>query len=284
MNAEAFSQTVGATPTVSWEAAVGRLRADPAQRALVEACFYDDPLLQAAQRYHASCEWMAVRKLIGPTSGRALDVGAGRGIASFALARDGWRVTALEPDPSNVVGAGAIRGLARDAGLSIEVAETWGEQLPFAAASFALVHCRQVLHHARDLRQLCSELARVLAPGGIFLATREHVISRKEDLPAFLNSHPLHALYGGEHAYLLQEYCDAITSTGLRMERVFNPYESDINSYPESLSDIKRRWAGRLHLPSPILIPDLALSWVGDRKSQPGRLYTFLARKPGSSP
>ena len=181
---------------MSWEAAVGRLQADPAQQALVQACFYDDPLLQAAQRYRASCEWMAVRKLIGEASGAALDVGAGRGIASFALARDGWKVTALEPDPSNVVGAGAIRGLARDAGLAIEVTETWGEQLPFSKASFALVHCRQVLHHARDLKQLCGELARVLAPGGLFLATREHVISRPEDLPAFLSSHPLHPLYG----------------------------------------------------------------------------------------
>lgn len=282
MKAEANSQAAAATPTISWEAAVGRLRADPGQRALVEACFYDDPLLQAAQRYHASCEWTAVRGLIGPEAGAALDVGAGRGIASYALARDGWQVTALEPDPSEVVGAGAIRGLARDAGLSIEVTQTWGEQLPFAAGTFALVHCRQVLHHARDLKQLCSELARVLAPGGVFLATREHVISRKEDLPAFLNSHPLHLLYGGEHAYLLQEYLDAIASAGLRMVRVFNPYESDINSFPESLSDIKRRWASRLRLPSPVLIPDLALSWAGDWKNQPGRLYTFLARKPSA--
>jgi SAM-dependent methyltransferase len=280
----ASDQSVAAAPSMSWEAAVGRLRADPGQRALVQACFYDDPLLQAAERYLASSEWIAVRGLIGPGAGRALDVGAGRGIASFALARDGWQVTALEPDPSNLVGAGAITGLARDAGLAIDVTQTWGEQLPFANDSFTVVHCRQVLHHARDLKQLCSELARVLAPGGALLATREHVISRPEDLPIFLKSHPVHALYGGEHAYLLQEYRDAIGGAGLRLDREFNPYESDINSYPESLPDIKRRWAGRLHLPSPAWIPDVALSWVGERSHKPGRLYTFLARKPGAQP
>ena len=269
---------------MTWEAAVGRLRADPAQRALVEACFYDDPLLQAAERYHASGEWIAVRGLVGLGAGRTLDVGAGRGIASFALARDGWQVTALEPDPSDVVGAGAIRGLARDAGLAMDVTQTWGEQLPFADASFTLVHCRQVLHHARDLKQLCKELSRVLAPGGAFLATREHVISRAGDLSAFLNGHPLHSLYGGEHAYLLQEYLDAITGAGLRLERVLNPFASDINSYPESLSDIKRRWAARLHLPGPAWIPDVALSWVGKRSHKAGRLYSFLARKPAARP
>lgn len=268
--------------SMSWEAAVASLKAQPAQRALVEACFYDDPLLRAAQRYHASTEWAAVRSLIGPATGRALDVGAGRGIASFALARDGWQVTALEPDPSDVVGAGAIRSLARDAGLAIDVTQTWGEQLPFDTGSFDVVHCRQVLHHARDLSRLCGEVARVLRPGGVLLATREHVISSRTDLQQFLDNHPLHKLYGGEHAYTLAEYLAAIRASGLAVGRVFNPYESDINTYPESLADIKRRWARKALLPSPTLIPDAALSWVGGRSNQPGRLYTFLARKPST--
>ena len=42
---------------------------------------------------------------------QALDLGAGRGISSYALAREGWQVTALEPDPSMLIGAGAIRSL-----------------------------------------------------------------------------------------------------------------------------------------------------------------------------
>ena len=46
--------------------------------------------------------------------GQALDVGAGRGIASYALAREGFTVTVLEPDDSHLVGAGAIRSLAEE--------------------------------------------------------------------------------------------------------------------------------------------------------------------------
>ena len=270
---------------VSWEDAVRRLREEPGKRELVEACFYDDPLLRAAERFHRSSEWAAVRKLLGPARGTALDVGAGRGIASYALARDGWAVSALEPDPSELVGAGAIRTLAREAGLSIDVAQTWGEQLPFDDGAFALVYCRQVLHHARDLPQLCREIARVLRPGGVLLAAREHVISQPADLQAFLDAHPLHRLYGGEHACTVAEYRGAITAAGLLVEEVLNPYASDINLYPETMAGRKRQWAARLKLPGAAagLIPDAALAWAGQRARAPGRLYSFLARKPGAA-
>ena len=292
MNAPDLPGRAGAAPhpdvapkPISWEAAVATLKAQPSQRALVEACFYDDPLLGSAQRYHASTEWQAVRALLpskagaGVVKGAALDVGAGRGIAAYAFAKDGWRVTALEPDPSLQVGAGAIRALAQQAGLGIEVVQTWGEQLPFADATFDVVHCRQVLHHAKDLGQLCREMARVLKPGGRFVATREHVITSAQDLPAFLDSHPLHRLYGGEHAYVLAEYLSAIRQAGIHVDEVLNPYQSDINTYPESLPDIKRRWARRLHWPLPGLIPNALLSWAGARKQTPGRLFTFVGSK-----
>ena len=270
------------TKPITWEAAVALLKAEPAQQALVDACFYDDPLLAAAQRYHASSEWLAVRALLSPSAAGAavLDVGAGRGISAFAFAKDGWRVTALEPDPSLLVGAGAIRALAEDAQVQIEVVQTWGEQLPFADATFDVVHCRQVLHHAKDLAQLCREVARVLKPNGRLIATREHVISSPQDLPAFLNSHPLHRLYGGEHAYLLDEYLGAIRRAGIRVEQVLNPYQSDINTYPETQAGIKQRWARRLKLPVARWIPDAVLSWAGARLHVPGRLFTFVGRKP----
>ena len=116
--------------------------------------------------------------------------------------------------------------MAKDAGLTINVVEEFGEQLPFGDASFDFVHCRQVLHHARDLPQLCKEIGRVLKPGGMMMATREHVISCNADRQTFLDSHPLHKLYGGENAFLLDEYVQAITGGGINLTHTLNPFQS----------------------------------------------------------
>lgn len=263
----------------SWEQAVLWLRHQPDQAGLVEACFFDEPLIAAAKRYHAGSEWAAIRMLLPARPGRALDLGAGRGISSFALAVDGWKTVALEPNDSSVVGAGAIRSLAQEAKLNIQVSEKWGEDLPFANGSFALVFCRQTLHHARDLAQLCREIARVLKPGGLLIAVREHVISRREDLPTFLEQHPLHRLYGGERAYLLADYTQAIERVGIRLRAILNPFESDINLFPETTSSLKSRIARRIMWPWPRLIPDLCLTWLGNRIQTPGRLYSFVGCK-----
>lgn len=272
MNAEPKRRT-----STAWEDAVVWLRNQPGQSALVRACFFDDPLLEAAERYYASAEWIAVRRILAGKHGSALDLGAGRGISSYALAKDGWHVSALEPDPSEVVGAGAISMLSREAGLDIRVEQEWGESLPYPDSSFDLVHGRQVLHHAKDLQRLCAEVARVLKPGGLFIATREHVISRAEDLPEFLASHPLHKMYGGEHAYLLDEYLHAIRAGGIILTKVLNPYESDINLYPDTVTDLKRRLSKRIYLP-PAIIPDVLLAALGAMSRVPGRLYTFIGR------
>lgn len=265
---------------LTWEEAVVWLRGQPDRLDLVRACFYDDPLIEAARRYHAGTEWRAVRALLPAAGGSALDVGAGRGISSYALAREGWRVTALEPDPSDLVGAGAIRALAREAGLAIEVRESPGESLPFPDGAFDLVHGRQILHHARDLTRFCTEVERVLKPGGAFLFTREHVISKNEDLSEFLAGHPLHRLYGGERAYPLDDYRRSLESGGLTLTAVFNPYQSDINLYPETRSGLRRRIAGRLRLPAAV-VPQALLGLLGAVSDTPGRLYTFVGKKHG---
>lgn len=265
--------------SLSWEQAVSWLKEQPGSADLIENCYYDDPILDAAIRYRNSDEWVAARKLIGPVKKAALDMGAGRGISSYALAKDGWDVVALEPDTSNTVGSGAIRMLVEQSDVQIDVIEDNGETLPFKDNQFDLVYCRAALHHAKSLQLMCSELGRVLRPGGVFLATREHVISRKQDLDHFLDSHPLHHLYGGENAYLLDDYISAIQNSNITLNRVLNPYQTIINMFPDTPKELKRRLCRRIFFPLPDVIPDWFIGLLGARLNTPGRLYSFLGVK-----
>ena len=273
----------------TWEEAVAWLLAEPEHRDLCRACYYDRPALTAAERFWASDEWRALRVFVPQANGVALDVGAGMGVAAYALARDGWRTVALEPDPSDLVGAGAIRRLAIDAKLEIDVVQEWGENLPFDDQTFDLVHARQVLHHARDLTQFCKELRRVLKPGGMLLATREHVISSSEQLPAFLAGHALHKYYGGENAFTLKTYLDALKGAGLVIEHDLGPLQSVINYAPftdASLVDEIARRAGRVPGGALVVQALLATPWRLQALSvlsrfdrRPGRLHTFVVRR-----
>jgi SAM-dependent methyltransferase len=282
---------VNLSTELSWEEAVRWLCLQPGQENLIRAAYYDDPLDDACERYWQSSEWAAVRKLISVGPGAALDTGAGRGIASYALARDGYSVTALEPDPSDFVGSGAIRGMTERQKLPIRVVEEITDPLPFADASFDLIFARAVLHHIPDLSQAMREFHRILKPGGKLLAIREHVLSKNEDLPAFLNAHPLHNFYGGEMAYCLPVYIDAIESSGLSVTRVLAPLDSVINYAPLSSGQVAHALAQQFTkgLPVATQIAQSALRTPGIgtllRKAaarfdhRPGRHYSFLAER-----
>ena len=271
---------------ITWEEAVEQLRRDPAQAELVDSCYYDDPLCEAAERFAASEEWAALQSWL-PSRGRVLDLGAGRGISSYAFAKTGWRVTALEPDPSDVVGAGAIRSLSRQVDLAIEVVESWGETLPFPEGSFDLVYGRAVFHHARDLEAFCAEAFRVLRPGGRLILTREHVLSSEQDLGRFLDQHPLHRLYGGEAAYTLDRYLGAVRAAGFATVRTVGPKSSPVNYFPESsagvdaaLKERRAKRIGRIRAFiggwSASIRGEEAALWEAKMKV-PGRLYSFVA-------
>jgi SAM-dependent methyltransferase len=278
---------------MTWEAAVLWLREQPDFQQLVMDAYYDDPLQHAAERYRQGEEWQEILKIVGPeiVSMDVLDVGAGRGISSYAFAKTGARVSALEPDPSSIVGTGAIRSLATAGALEIAVVENKSETLPFAENSFDIVFARAVLHHADDLPAACGEFFRVLKKGGRLIAVREHVISRAEDLSAFFKIHPLHALYGGENAYLLSHYQDTMASAGFELLQTLSPFSSAINYAPHTRDSLIDGFAAKLPfsfiaksftatLKKSRFLGDMVMSAASRVDHRPGRLYSFVARRP----
>lgn len=275
---------------ISWEEAVNWLVAQPEQRELVKACYFDRPVEKAARRYWQSTEWQAVRKYFPSGGKQALDLGAGNGIASYALAKDGWKVTALEPDASEWVGIGAIQELSRSGSLGIRIIIETGENIPCQDQSFDMVFARQVLHHAADLGALCRQVCRVLKPGGRFLALREHVITRGKDLPRFLDRHPLHHLYGKENAHRCSTYRKTIEASGLELITVLGPFDSVINYAPMSEATLRMELSRRVNqIPGGRVFQKAlrndgvfraGLRILSKLDQRPGRLFSFICKKP----
>lgn len=276
---------------MSVDDAVLSFRQDPAKAQLVKDAYLGADVFEAAKRFAASSEFRATLQVLGGNvqGWRILDVGAGNGIASYAFAKAGAQVTALEPDPSDLVGRGAMLPLLK--ACTFEVSGALGERMPFDDASFDLVYGRQVLHHIPPLGDALKEMARVLKPGGLFLAVREHVYTSPQDLAAFLAAHPTHQLAGNEGAHRLSEYRGAIQGAGLRLRKEWGPMQGLINAFPFAqdeaalrafpLRHLKRLgpWAlGLGKVPGVRAILALLDHWKQGRV--PGRLYSFLAQKP----
>ena len=278
----------------TWEEAVRWLLEQPGQQQVVLDCYYDQPTRVASERYARSAEWIAVRALLGALPPTAVDIGAAHGITSAALASAGVSVVAVEPDPSDLVGRGAIVRLASELGVPIEARDGTVEAIPAPDGAFDLGLARQVLHHARDLGAACREIFRVLRPGAPFLSIRDHVISAPADLPVFQAAHPLHRLYGGENAFREREYLDSLRSAGFVIERVIRPFDSVINFAPHTpdtlraaIVDLARRVPLGAAATAALLRHDALFDAVRSLMSRvdrrPGRLISILCRKPGEA-
>jgi SAM-dependent methyltransferase len=106
---------------------------------------------------------------------RLLEVGAGWGELAEWLARDtGADVVATDLSPRMVE-------LARERGVDARLADV--QALPFADGEFDVVVAAWMLYHVPDLERGVAELARVLRPGGRFVAatnSRLHLIELRE--------------------------------------------------------------------------------------------------------
>jgi SAM-dependent methyltransferase len=274
----------------SWEQAIEVLRLDPAHRDLIFQSYLGADLVDNSRRFFASAEFAEALRLLrlhAPGAKNLLDIPGGNGIASHAFATAGFAVTTVEPDPSATVGRGAIAAVLEAGGVHAEIVNAYGEDLPFNEASFDVVYVRQGLHHAADLPRMVGEYGRVLRPGGILLACREHVVDNYgNSLRDFLKTQADHQLYGGEHAFTLPDYRAAIDKAGLSRVLELGPLDSSINLHPTSLEELGAslrtgRFGRLLSLFFPATLVIKICLWRVKRMKSPGRLYSFLAIKPG---
>jgi SAM-dependent methyltransferase len=127
------------------------------------------------RRYCAGQKWNSlVRGTLLPDAlanvdlgDNVLELGAGPGLVTAALATRTAAVTAVEID--HKLAEAARQNVARYA--NVEVIEADATRLPFADGQFSAVVCMTMLHHqpnpaAQD--RLFAEAVRVLRPGGVF--------------------------------------------------------------------------------------------------------------------
>lgn len=119
------------------------------------------------------CDYIqaCVEKVFGPHAlgqQEILEVGSGGGLICEQLAGRGVIMVGIDPSEGALATA---REHAQQSGLgqSIYYQQGFAEALPFADGCFSVIVCLDVLEHVRDLPATIREIARVLAPGGVFV-------------------------------------------------------------------------------------------------------------------
>jgi ubiquinone/menaquinone biosynthesis C-methylase UbiE len=261
-------------------------------RELLVAAYLDEPRTEAVQRFRQSAEFQAVldaARRAGISKGRVLEIGSGSGVAAAAWHSAGYDVTVVEPNPGHDAGSAAVKLLAGESGIDLRIIEGWAEALPLRNQVMGLVYFRASLHHTADLDLACNEAFRVLNPGGLLMATREHVVSSERDLPAFFRNHPTHWLTNCEMAYTVRRYLGCLQSAGFEVVSALGPLDSPINFGPLNPEEVallpKKLAIRRLGPVAGALIGSTSLwrgLWRHRQLRAAGRLFSFVARRPGS--
>jgi 2-polyprenyl-3-methyl-5-hydroxy-6-metoxy-1,4-benzoquinol methylase len=120
---------------------------------------------------------MVAHLLTDRHDGRLLEVGYGSGVFMPLLGRHCTELHGIDVHPH----AAEVAEVLTRYGLSAQLRTGTVEALPYSDASMATVVCISVLEFVEDLETACTELRRVLAPGGtLVVVTPGH--SRLADL------------------------------------------------------------------------------------------------------
>ena len=167
---------------------------------------------------------------------RVLEVGAAKCWGAQHLVPRGCEYVGTDILADLSIGLGRGAFYERRVGSFMRV-QADGEHLPFASASFDLVYCVAVLHHALDLGAMVREMGRVVRRGGIVAALNEgtRALGRSGEDPEQAEE----KTFGiNEHVHSLPGYLWAFARAGLLVRRI-----EQAEGYEELA---QRRIAGRL--------------------------------------
>jgi GT2 family glycosyltransferase/SAM-dependent methyltransferase len=163
---------------------------------------------------------------------RVLDLACGTGHGSYIIASEAAEVVGID------VNASAIRRASKSftrPNLKFMVAD--GVDLPFDAQSFDVVIANEILDHVDNPEALASEARRVLADGGLFLASTPTKSVHNQSK----NAHQLHASQSEleEFRELLSRNFGHVHYTGLRMALISAGYDLDSDEHGANLASAK---------------------------------------------
>lgn len=150
-----------------------------------------------------------------PERAAVVDLGAGTGKASLALAARGWRVTAVEPgEPMLEV----LRQRAAEASVAVETRAARAEDTGLPEAAFDLATAAQAFHWF-DAPRALAEIGRIVRPGGglaLFWNVRDADVS-----PLVAEYNALVSTLGGESPGALRQGPREETRTAILAAGVF---------------------------------------------------------------
>jgi SAM-dependent methyltransferase len=144
------------------------------------------------------------------TPGRALDVGCGEGADAIWLARQGWRVTAIDISDVAITRA---RDAAAQAGVDVEWICGDAQQTALPSAAFDLVSLQYPALPKAAGEDAVRALLGAVGPGGVLLAVyhdlddehRAHMKERGFDPDDYVGVDDLRALLGAGNTFTIEE-------------------------------------------------------------------------------
>jgi SAM-dependent methyltransferase len=207
-----------------------------------------DRYTTADDSFSDNIERPVIEGLIGDLTGkRVLDLGCGSGPYSLVFAKRGASVVGLDLSETMVsIAREKSRGLNAD----FRVADI-RDPLPFNSDEFDLVFSATALHYVDDLATTIAEVARVMKPGGRFIASVLHPMSTARfplaDSQDVEGPDPWEGWYFGSpvrcvetpwsgfgdvskegrrifcHHHTIADYVSSITSAGMTLTEILEP-------------------------------------------------------------